>query len=51
MFDVKGECYILEIYLYIMFNFKIFGYNIWPRFNDMFSCNGFILNFIINVEG
>jgi len=43
MFSVKGECYLLEIY--IKFNFKIFGHNIWPRFNDMFYCNGLILSF------
>jgi hypothetical protein len=34
MFNVKGEGYVLEIH--IMFNFKILGYNIWPRFNDTF---------------
>jgi len=47
VFSVKGEGYVLE--LYIMFNFKIFGYNIWPRFNDMFYCNGSIISFIIKV--
>jgi hypothetical protein len=46
MFSVKCESNILEIY--IMFNFKIFGYNIWPRFNDMFQYNGLILSAIIN---
>jgi len=34
MFSVKGGGYILE--LYIMFNFKIFVYNIWPRDNEIF---------------
>jgi hypothetical protein len=46
MFRVKGEVYVLEVY--IMFNFIIFGFNIWPRFNDMFQCNYFILIFITN---
>jgi len=41
MFCVKGECYVLDVY--IMFNFKIFDYIIWPRFNDMFYFNGFFL--------
>jgi len=46
MFSVKGEGKELEVYM--MFNFKIFGYNIWPRFNDTIYCNGIIFNFIIN---
>jgi hypothetical protein len=33
MFSVKGEVLVQGIY--IMFNFKIFGYNIQLRFNDM----------------
>jgi len=46
MFIVKGEGYVLKVY--IMFNFKIFGYNIWPRYNDIFQCNCLILTFIFN---
>jgi hypothetical protein len=34
MFIVKGEGKVVEIY--IIFNFKIFGYNIWPGFNDIY---------------
>jgi len=34
MFSVKGESYVLEVYK--IFNFKIFGYNIWPHFSDTF---------------
>jgi len=34
MISVKGEGYVLEVYKII--NFIIFGYNIWPLFNDMF---------------
>jgi hypothetical protein len=34
MFSVKGEGCVLEEN--IRFNFKSFGYNIRPRFNDMF---------------
>jgi len=49
MFSVKGEVYITEIY--ILFNFKIFGYNIWPSFNNLFYCNCLILSFIINIKG
>jgi len=36
MFHVKVEGLVLEMFLYIMLNFKVFGYNIWQRFNDMF---------------
>jgi hypothetical protein len=35
MFNGIGECYVIEVCT--MFNFKIFGYNIWPRFNDTFN--------------
>jgi hypothetical protein len=34
MISVKGEGKVLEVYM--MFDFKIFGNNIWPRFNDTF---------------
>jgi hypothetical protein len=34
MFSVNGEG--KELNVYIMFNFRTFGYNIWQRFNDMF---------------
>jgi hypothetical protein len=34
MFSVKGEGYLLEVYK--LFNFKIFVYNTWSRFNDVF---------------
>jgi len=47
MLSVKGEGYVLEVY--IIYNFKISGYNIWPLFNDEFKCNGLILSFFINV--
>jgi hypothetical protein len=49
MISVKGESYVLEIF--IKFNFQTSGYNIWPRFNDMFYCNGLFLRFIIYVYG
>jgi len=28
--------------------FKIFGYSIWPRFNDIFYCNGLFLSSNMN---
>jgi hypothetical protein len=46
MFSVKGEDYLLE--LYITFNFKIFIYIIWLRLNNIFLYNGIFLIFIIN---
>jgi len=47
MFRVMGGDLLLEEY--IIFNFVILGYNIWPRFNGTFYSNGLILSFIINV--
>jgi hypothetical protein len=47
MLSDKGESYLLVVH--IMFNFKIFGYNIWRRFKDMILCIDLFLSYIINV--
>jgi hypothetical protein len=50
---VNGSLLLLSVevryYKYIMFYFKIFGYNIWTPFNYMFKGNCLLLSFIVNV--